>query len=322
MEPTIKPDAATDPEWAELQKRTPGLMDDDVPPVEKKEEEPVKEPTPPPAEKPKEEPKVEKEEEEVDPPPTIKRPERYIPVEQHRDQLSRKDKTIADKDHRIAELEAIVGQKEGSLKEEKAVEAYAEKHGLDIDVAKEQVEDLREVLGIKHEEKKEEKKTDRLSPEEQALIERAKEVEGKDLFNKEFTSSAIPTLKELFPKATLEQIESAKKIIETIACTDQFLDKTLDFVVFKSQKELSEVFKTKTAGPETQRQTPSKTNTEYTSDDFNSGKISLSELDNLTPEKRNKVIEDMTPSTYEKWCRLNDKNDQLIINRGGKQIRF
>lgn len=304
-----KPSAGSDPEWEAIRKKTPGLKDE--------EPEPEKKPEPPVPPKKEEEPPAKPEpEEEEEEKPRPQRPEKYIPIKQYTDEKKTWKESIAERDARIAELEKVAGGKADTSKNNEAIKNYAEKYGIDIEVAKEQVESLREVLGVT------DRKPTELSEDQKTAIQEAELALAEKKYSEEFKNIALPELKTLFPNATAEQLDRAKDEIERIACTNTFLDKTLDFVVYKSQKELAGIFSGKKPSVEPQRRAAQKGQPDLTAQDFKDGKTSFNELAALSGEQVSKIIEDMDIPTYEKYKRWNAKNDKLVINRGGRKIEF
>lgn len=248
------------------------------------------------------------------------RPERYIPIQQYTDEKRGWRESEAQYKARIADLEKIAGGKADTAKNEDAIRKYAEKNGITADEAREQVSSLREALGI--EDRPAPKPEERLTPEEKERLAKADEIAAQEHFNTEFAADALPELKKHFPNATAEQLEKAKAELSKLACTAPFLDKSLDFVVYKSQAALTSLFKPKPGAPEVQRRGADKTPTEYTSDDFKDGKTSFEELANVTPEQLDKIVKGMDVKTYENWKRFTNSKDTIVINRGGRNVRF
>lgn len=329
MEPTnqSKPAPGSDLEWENTRKRIPGLAEEEVPPT----------PTPNPvvATPPVKEPVVTEEKKEQQPvvvPPVVvppknedeedksSRPLKYIPIKQYTEEKKVWKESKEQYEKRISELEKLAG-KADTVQNEQKIKDYAERHGFTFDEAKEQVESLRDILGIEAKQL-EEKKPAEFTPEQKQTLERAEEIEAIEYFNTEFSKDAIPQIQELFPNATQEQIERAKKEIEKIACTAPFTDKNLRYVVFESRKELASIFKPKPGSPEVQHKAADKTPVEFKADDFKDGKTSFQELEKMTPESLNKIIREMDTKTYEAYTRYLSSNDKIIINRGGRKIEF
>lgn len=347
MSDPIVPVPGTDPEWEKIQAETPGL---ELP--VKNDEEPTKVDNPPAQEvKPTEditketkssdsgvdddEDKQSKENSEDDeddktpsndnPPAKKPRPERYIPVDKYNEKIGDFKKIVEDNQKRISELEKIIRDNQSVSKTDAAVKKYAEKYGLDIDLAREQIESLKEVLGvdIKPEDSRQNDQKEPELPEDvKARLENAEIVEAKLAFDNEFKSQAIPQIKSIFPNATPEQIEVAKEEIEKIACTNENLDKSLDFIVFNSKNKLSKFFAVKPGHVESNNRGADRNPITVTAETLRDGKTSFSELEKLSGDEQGRIIEQMDNETYEKYKRHLYSSDQLIINRGGKRVKF
>jgi len=99
-------------------------------------------------------------------------------------------------------------------------------------------------------------KTEGLSEEDRKIIEDAKAITAshskeleKQTFENEY-QAVVPSLKELLPNATDEEMQAVKKEIDRVSHTKEFADKDLDYVVFKTQKTLSELVSPKKRGLE------------------------------------------------------------------------
>lgn len=313
---------ANDPEWAAIRKMTPGLKDaDEETPAPEDTPEPV---DPAPAEDPKgpeETPEAGQDEPEVpaptaDPenqPAPAARPERYIPVAKYTDEKKEWKTSIEEKDSRIAELEAMVGPDQGKKILDDKVKAYAEEHGVSED-------SVRELLKLTTQDSP--AANQELDAAVQLEIARAREINAQNQYDVEFDSAALPELKKAFPNATDQQISAAKKELEKLACTEGFLDKPLDFIVYKSKAELAPLFDGRRKGPETARQAARPGSADFTAADLKDGKVSFDEMTNLSGEKQAKIVEAMDVPTYDKYLRWVNKNSSMEINRGGKKINF
>lgn len=318
-----KPTPGSDPEWEAAQKRIPGIAETIIPKEEEKAPEPKPEATPeavtPPEEK---KPEVKKPDEPVagDPPPTRTRPEKYIPVQQYTDEKRTWHESEAQYKSRIAELEKLAGKAESAQSDDK-IRVYAEKHGVTFEEAKDQVESLRDILGVTAQ-KPTEVKPAEFSPEQKASLARAEEAEARQVFDTEYNERAIPALKRLFPNATDSQILAAKKRVEEIACTTPFLKSPLRTVVIESEESLADLFKSKPGSPEAQRRGADKNPVEFSASDFVDGKTSFKELENVTQDQLNNIVKGMDGKTYESYMRFVNANDKIIINRGGRKVEI
>lgn len=241
-----------------------------------------------------------------------KRPEKYIPVKQY---TSEKKEWKERESALLKDIEDAKAAK-GSEKED-AIKAYAEKH----DVSEESVRELMTLFGS-GDRKSEDKADKMIDATLEAELEEGRQLKAEKLFEKEFTDVALPELKKAYPDATDAQLKAARAEIEKLATTKDFLDKSLDFVVYKSSTALDPLFKAGTRkGPETGRTAPKRGADNYTADDFKGGKTDFKELLSLPVDQQTKIIEGMDVKTYDEFTRYNDRNDSIIINRGGRAVR-
>lgn len=279
------------------------IKDSEVPP--KKGEAPEPKPDAPKAPEDK---KPEDKKEDEPPVPRVSRPAKYIPIVQY---TSEKKAAQA----RIAELEGLLGTKKGTEESDRTIKEYADKHGMD----EESVRDLIKLVTPPGTKPGDAAKPAEIDPAVQEKLAKADEILAENFFSKEFNDLAVPQLKELYPSATAEQLSNAKKEIEQIACTEEFLDKPLDFVVFRNKQALAEIFAPDRKGPESARSTPDKVQTPVLASDFETAKPDFSKLDSLSPEKRNEIIDKMSIQTYMKFSQWNDQNEDLVINKGRRK---
>lgn len=293
---------------------------------DKKPEEPKEQPKPTTSpeskskEQPKEtvvDPKDQKPEDEEDP-KKPSRPEKYIPIKQYTSEKEQWKETLSKKEQEIADLKAIADSKPDSKKEDSLKKAYMEKYGVDEETAEQEIERVR-FVNEHGKEKVEPKKpetppTPSLTPEQQAKIEKAEEIEAIQLFNQEFLNDAVPQLKNMFPNATPEQLEKAKVELEALATTSKYLDKTLDYISFKERDSLAEIFAGDRKGPESGRP-PQKGKSTYTSSDFEKGKTPFSELDNLSAEERNNIVKGFDVKTWDAYVHYQNTQDELIVHQ-------
>lgn len=306
-----KPEEGTDPEWEAVQKDTPGLGDEpeQKPEEESEGEKPEEAPEQKPEEQKPEEQKPEEQgsEPQGEPQDTPKRPEKYIPVKQYTDEKRQWREEKQALETKLQSLESI-NQSHGDDKTDK-IKQYAEKHGVTED-------SVRELVGILGGDEKK-----GIDPALEREIEEARQIKAEKAFSDEFDSLATPELKQHFPNATPEQLAEAKKEVEKIATSREFLDKSLDFVVFKNRDALKSIFETRKS-PESARQAPQRGAEEYTASDFKDGKTSFSKLIELPAERQAKIVEDMDIATYDKYVRFIEDNNKLEINRGGRKIEI
>lgn len=334
MEPN-HPNNTEDKDFEDIKSKIPFDPDDtkkpeDTKPVDptppKKEEE--KAPVTPPKEEKTEDEKPEddkepKEEDDDLEPPKAKRPEKYIPVAQYVDEKNKWKGTLKEKDDRIAELEKIANKQEGSKVSEDAIKKYAEKHGLDIEDARAEVERVKDILDFSGDKpapksapkEEDEDKTPELSPEQQQRLAEADQIRAEKMYDEEFKTLAVPEINKHYPKATPEQIQAAKAELEKLATTKKYITQDLDYIVFKERAVFDKIFTEpqERKGPEGNK-APAKGKTTFTAQDFNAGKLSFNELDTLTPEERNAIVSKFDTKTWDKYMRHVNRNEELDVS--------
>lgn len=296
---------------------------------EKAPETPTEDPSTPP-ENPVEPPATVKEPEgEADPQSVPRdRPKKYIPLSQYQSEKAETKATIDELNKKITDLQNLkdlsnkpdTGANTDKLKEFK--EKFAEKYGYDP-------EDVDELLSIA--------RSSVAVPDE--VVNFMKEQQNTQLqkqiadnFNKEF-NAFTPSLKDMFPNATPEQIDNAKKLIDQASHTEAYRDKELDYVAFKIKGDLEKVFVTATP-PSTETPPPQKgtrvadsgrmgnSNPTAISADSFKGKTSFDELNTMDPEVRSKLINDFDAKTYHNFVQWSGQGQGLEVNRGGRKIRL
>jgi len=130
-----------------------------------------------------------------------------------------------------------------------------------------------------------------------------KEVMEKQAFDSEF-ESVLPQLKKDFSTASDEELKSIKTKLDEISHSKEFHDKSLDYVIFKNKKDLSDLVSPRKKGLE------SKERNDVNVDDF--------EFD------PNADISKLSPKQLEQWEKAYNKatsSDGLIDDgKGGKTI--
>lgn len=295
---------------------------------DKKTEQPA--PTPPkpeeksaPEKKTEEKPPVSEEEEEPAPPPP-NRPLKYIPVGQYTEEKKKWTGDMAAKDRRIKDLEKVSAGAQNTAKFDENIKKYAEKHGLEESVAREEITRFKDAFGTFNPngsqreepevEKKEEDAPDaHLSEEQKTALQEAELIKAEKAYDTEYSTVAVPQLKSFFPQATEAQILAAKEEVEKLACTEKYLKSPLDYIVFKEKDALSAIFAPDRKGPEPTRPSP-RGKQSYTSQDFEGGKTPFTALASLTPEERNKIVLGFSSKTWDKYTHFNNTQAELEIS--------
>jgi hypothetical protein len=229
------------------------------------------------------------------------RPEKYIPIAQYTDEKRQWRETEDGYKQRISELETIAKGNPEAKSTDARIKAYAEKYGVDEAA-------VRDLMALRGDEIA--SKPSDLSEAQQAELAKAREVNAEKAFTDEFDQVAAPQLKEMFPNATPEQLAAAKEELRSLATTAPFLDKSLDFIAFKSREALASHFKEDRVGPEGAR--PATRGTpHYSPSDFKDGKTSFKVLDGLPMEDRDRIIRGFDVKTYDEFVHHITQTDEL-----------
>ncbi len=249
--------------------------------------------------------------------PKLSRPERYIPIKQYTDEKRSFQETIAEQEKKIAELSKIANLAEGSKKLEEAVKKYAEKHGVEEEIAREEVQKVKDILDLTSDrEEKPQKKENisTISEDDRKILEEAQEIKAEKLFLQEFDDVAMPQIKDLFPNASPSKMAEAKEELQKLACTNQYLDKSLDYIVFKEKETFSKIFAPDRVGPEGGRSSSSKNRQTLSASDFEGGRTNFSELNKLSVEERDKIVKDFSPKTWDKYMHFLSINEDIEVS--------
>lgn len=154
-------------------------------------------------------------------------------VERERDELRTKLEAVSNADTPKERQEAV-----GEL------EAFAQEIGADADaLRKMQALFLKDVKPTV-----DESLTRDIEEFKQWKSENSKVLE-KSQFDSEF-QSATPTLKELLPNVSDDEIQKIKDKVDELSHTKEYHDKALDYVIFKNREELSKLVSPKKRGME------------------------------------------------------------------------
>ena len=219
----------------------------DIPEADKPQEEPKEAPkgeTPKEPEEPKtpEEPEKEPNPEPLQDPPKDK-PKRSVYDDLKSERQKRKEVEQQYVDLEQKYKEATTPKEKQDVDDELA--AFAEEIGADAST----LSRMRAVLlkGVQ---------SSGLSDEDKALLEDLKDWKAqhepmleKQRFNEEF-SKVTPTIKEMFPNITDEEIASVRDKLDELAHQEDNLDKELDYIAFKNRETLNALLTPKKQGIE------------------------------------------------------------------------
>lgn len=263
--------------------------------------------TPAPEEKPKDtetKPEADQSEPLQKPKPEEQTPEGEAEKPQKRsiyDDLKDERQKRQEAETKAAELEAKLAEASRAQDGKPAAEAtqdaiaYAKEVGADPALVQRIIDDARKGIGM--------------DPETKQLLEgvktfmesNAKVIEAQK-FNEEF-ESITPSLKEMFPNATADELGAIKQQLDTLSHTKEWHDKSLDYVAFKNRDTLSALVSPKKKGMETKGRQDALPG----SDDFDPN----ADLSKLTPEQREK---------WEEQYRALGKSDELLTDAEGRKL--
>lgn len=251
------------------------------------------------------------------------RPDRYIPLAKYHGEkkdwetsLSQKDTELAEAKAKIEELTNLSNQGEGTKKDED-IEAFMETSGFDRPT----VEGLLKLAGKRL-----------LSPDKLAALDTAEsivhEAKIEEAFATEFKTYGEPELKKHFPNITAEQLQGAKALLDQVAHTKDFKDKTLDFIIFKHLDGLGKLVTQAPADdgagdpPPQDKKTIEGSRigagkpTSLTAKDFE-GQSDFSMLNDMDQAERSKLISDFSGATYQKfqqWVKVQSPGVEVMRN--------
>lgn len=217
----------------------------DVPEIPKSEPEHVEEPKKEPEQEP-ESPKGEEEPEKQPLPEQPKEP-RKRSVYQDLKETRKEKKTLAEENEELKrQLESFKSDNEDDEDDKpKTLLEFAAERGADPELVEQIVRAARE--GIP---------TNEIDPSLKKDLEDFKkwtaqnaQVMEKQLFNEEF-ATVTPTLRELFPTATDENLAAMKPVLDKLSHSQEMHDKELGYVAFKYRSELGAFVSPKKRGME------------------------------------------------------------------------
>lgn len=258
--------------------------------------------------------------------PAPRRNERYIPIAQYQDEKKVHKKTEEDLKIAQDELARIKSTNQpaavNNQEAEAVIKAFGEKYSIDED-------DVKKLLAVKG--------NQAALPE--GFIETVQEMqrekadrEEAEFFNTEW-SPIENQLKEKYPNATQEQLKQAKDTLNKASHTEAYIDKDLDYVLFKNDADVSKIFgqpdpATPPADqPPVRRKTvessrPAGSKVSLSAADFKD-KTDFAEFQNMDRVEVNKIIKDMDPKTYRNyttWVGKMENQGGLVVNRGGQKV--
>lgn len=222
----------------------------DIPEIPKSEPEHVEEPPKEPEQEP--ESKEEKEPEKQPLPESPKEPRKRSVYDDLKDTRKEK-KTLAEENEELKrQLAEFQSNNEDDEEDKpKGLLEFAAEKGADPELVERIVQAARE--GITPNEIDPSLKKD-LEEFKQWKTQNAQVIE-KQLFNDEFVA-VTPTLKELFPTATDENLASMKPVLDKLSHSKEMHDKELGYVAFKYRSELGAFVSPKKRGMEERGKTP------------------------------------------------------------------
>ena len=278
----------------------------------------------PPVEEPKEEPKQEEESKKEEPQEPAKEPEEPKTEKPKSEEGSRKRSIYHDLKEKKQELRSERELREQAESERDAlkaqlaslnassspqdrqdavdsIEKFAEKTGADPEALKELkrfiLQDVPKAPSVDENVLKGINEFQEWKKQNSVAIE-------KQMFEQEF-SKTLPTVKELFPTASQEEIETIKKEVDKLAHTDAYHDKELDYVLFKNKGTLSQMISPKKRGMEPSKRSAPEASTES----FDP----TADPSQMSPKQRAQWMEDYNKATAQKQGIFTDGAGKKII---------
>lgn len=264
-------------------------------------------------------PEPEKKPEDVPPVVTEKRPVAFIPLKKYHEETR-------DLKAKITELEALVAKPATATAPAEvnvaAMEAWAEKNGLDPD-------SIPELIALLPKPESGITMSKEALEEFNKIVNTNKETQRQEFEKKDWQDNAVPTIKELFPNATEEQLKAAQEFLDPIAHTEEGVNQGYDFIVFKNKNNLAKIFSTEPAKPADVPRNKATLETgkngagspqRLTVKDFAGDNPDFTVLNDLSPEDKSAITKSFEGSTYKKYLSFVASNQPLEVNRGGKKI--
>lgn len=301
-------------------------------------EDPVVPPTvevPPKTETPPvvvEEPKKPLAEGETTPPPSTitteqgpKRPVRYIPIDKYQDDKKAWEKTdaeLATANARIAELESLSEKVTGAPKTEEAIKNFSEKYAMEEN-------DVRDLLSAVRSGSELPEGT--LETLQSLQLEKAAQKEA-EYFNTEW-SPLEASLKVRFPNASPEQLKQAREKVNELAHTEKFIDKDLDYVLYKNNADVEtllgeatppvvETDPTKVPRRTAESSRPAGTRSTLSAADFKD-RTDFTDFNTMDPGEVKAIIKDMDPKTYRAYVAFASSQEGqggVTVMRNGQKV--
>ena len=247
--------------------------------------------------------------------PLPERPKKYIPLPQYQDEKKTWEKTQKEKDDEIAGLKKKLEEKiPGSDEHADEIKTWADKHGY----APEAAQELADLIVKRIPTPKEDARV-------AEILKREEERKDEEHFEKEWSTTGIASLKQHFPNATDEQLGKAKKVIDEHAHSKTYHNSSLDYVVYKSKDELSDIFG-KPGKPSVEDSRPGGgQHTDISASSFrpnSEGKFDFKPLESLSADDRQKVISQFKPGQYWEYLEYEKTKDMDVfeVSRNGQRV--
>lgn len=266
------------------------------------------------------EPVIPTEPEDVPPVVPEKRPVAYIPLPKYHAEIKAKD-------DKIKELEALVAKPAPitpatAKVDAAAIQAYADKHGMEPDA----VQDLIALLPKPE-------SGAAMAPEAleefNRIVKEDRDRKAAAFEEKDWTENALPTLKELFPSITDEQVKKAQALLDPIAHTEDGVNLGYDFLVFKNKGEIAKLLEDPAAPAAPQNKVTLERGklgagspTRLTAKDFSDDKPDFSMLDSLSPEDQSALVNSFDSKAYKSFLVYKSTTAPLEVMRGGAKIKL
>lgn len=270
--------------------------------------------------------------EDLEPPA---RSERHIPIAQYKDEKQAWEKEKSQLQSKIDELSRISQKPDDTPKQDDAkkaaLEAYAEKHGLEVS----SVIELAEILGSGQQ----------LSPEDKQKLDEAarlaQQAKEREYDENEWRTHALPVITKKWPTATPEQIAKARKLLDEVSHSPGFSRTPLPMILngYEDENGKNPFVEILGSGSATQGPQPKKgmetgrvgagnISTTLSAKDLNSAKTEklpdlFAQMEELPAGEKGAVVSGLDPLTYDqyvKWLGMREREEGVEVNRGGQKV--
>lgn len=178
---------------------------------------------------------------------SISRPKKYIPISKYQEDKKNWKETkeeLEKANEKIAELEKANNESKTKKEKNEKLKELADKYDTSVEFLEDLVDTLDrgekiDTKTITEEDRKNQEEDKNFKPENKDLS----QDEIVENFNKEF-ETFVPGIKDLYPKATQEQIDQAKEVMDQFAHSEEFSNTPLNHIIKINQKDFDDILGT------------------------------------------------------------------------------